>query len=103
MVDLTFLRATPGLIQAWAHLIVAFELAFPFLIWKNLARPLLLGIAVFMWGTLSLISGVAIFSLLMIVANIAFVSPQFLRGMFQKNGTAATEQAANSPPAAATG
>jgi hypothetical protein len=39
----------------------------------------------------------------MIVANIAFVSPQFLRGMFQKNGTAATEQAANSPPAAATG
>jgi hypothetical protein len=102
MIDLTFLRATPGLVQAWAHLIVAFELVFPFLIWKNLARPLLLGVAVFMWGTLALISGAAVFSMLMIVANFAFFSPQFLRGIFQKREKAPAEQAVTSPTATAT-
>ena len=85
LVDFTFLR--PGLdqiplaINAWTHAIVLFELTFGILIWNRLARPLLLGIAVLMWGSLALVTGLVSFCLMMLIANLAFATPEAMRAI----------------------
>jgi hypothetical protein len=71
-VDLTFLRNTPFLINAWTHAIVAFEIAFPILIWNRFARPILLIIAVPLWLSIAAATGHLLFALAMISASIAF-------------------------------
>ena len=83
MVDLTWLREAPYLLQAWTHAIVVFEVLFGVLVWNRTLRPLMLGWAVVHWGLLALISGVAVLSVLMLIANVAFVAPDFLRGLLR--------------------
>jgi hypothetical protein len=73
-VDLTALRASPFTINAWTHAIVAFEFAFPILVWNRLARPLLLVIGTVLWLSLALVSGHLLFALAMIAASAAFWS-----------------------------
>ena len=72
-VDLTFLRGQGFLLEAWTHAIVAFELVFPLLIWKTLLRPLLLLIALVMWASLAMLTGLAGFCLVMLIASAAFL------------------------------
>ena len=79
LVDLTFLHGAPFVINAWTHAIVLFELTFGILIWNRLARPLLLAVAVLMWGSLALLTGLVSYCVMMMVANLAFVSPESLR------------------------
>ena len=87
LIDLTFLgqwQAWP-VFNLWTHAIVAFELLFGILIWNRLARPLLLGVAVIMWTSLALITGLISFCLIMLVANVAFVSSDVLRNVFSSS------------------
>jgi hypothetical protein len=81
LVDLTFLHRSPYLLDAWTHAIILFELSFPLLIWNRLARPLLLVVAVVMWSSLALITGLVAFCAMMLVANLAFVSPEAMRSV----------------------
>jgi hypothetical protein len=67
------------LINFWTHAVVAFELGFSILIWIRLARPLLLGIAVVMWSLMAILTGQIEFSLMMLVANLCYCSPDWLR------------------------
>jgi hypothetical protein len=62
----------------WTHVIVAFELLFPVLIWNRLARPALLAAAVLVYVPLTLVTGLALFFASLLVANLAFVSPAVL-------------------------
>ncbi|WP_425617545.1 hypothetical protein NA78x_001225 [Anatilimnocola sp. NA78] len=71
-VNLTSLRSSPFVINAWTHALLAFEFLFPVLIWNRLARPLLLGIGLVLWLSLALISGHVIFCLSLIVAASIF-------------------------------
>jgi len=75
----TILRDYPYLIAAWTHLIVLAELAFSVFVWNRLLRPLVLAFAVVLWGSLMLISGMAPFYALLIVACISFVDPKILK------------------------
>lgn len=84
LVDLTWLYAYPKTIDAWTHAIVLFELSFGLLIWIPLARPLVLSVAVVMWLSLAMLSGLVAFCLMMLVANLAFVSPQAMRTVVAK-------------------
>jgi hypothetical protein len=79
LVDFTWLHSYPLLVNAWTHAIVAFELAFAILIWNRLARPLLLAIAVPMWLSLALITGLTPFCLMMLIASAAFIPGHVLR------------------------
>jgi len=81
LVDLTFLHNAPLLINAWTHAIVAFELVFAVLIWNRLARPLLIAISLVMWPLLALVTGLVSFCAIMMVANLAFVSPEIVQAM----------------------
>jgi len=78
-IDLTFLREQRFVLEFWTHAIVAFELVFPVLIWKKLLRPLLLGLALVMWILLALLTGMAGFCLVMLVASAAFVPAESWR------------------------
>ena len=84
LVDLTWLYAYPKTIDAWTHAIVLFELSFALLIWIPLARPLMLSIALVMWLSLAMLTGLVPFCLMMLVANLAFVSPQAMQAAVGK-------------------
>jgi len=78
-IDLSWLRNFPRVLNAWTHLIVAYELLFPVLIWNRLARPLMLAIGVFVWLSLGLITGMVPYALAMLVVNRAFIPAEDLR------------------------
>ena len=80
--SLTFLREYPYLVAAWTHLIVLVELLFPIFIWNRLARPLFLALGTMTWLSLMLISGIAPFYALMLVASLSFVDPKRVTGWF---------------------
>lgn len=73
--DFTWLHTAPKLIDFWSHVVVLFELSFPVLIWAPLARPLLLPLAVVIWGSLALLTGDFTFPLAMLIASLSFVPP----------------------------
>jgi hypothetical protein len=79
LVDLTGLHTTPQVLQFWTHVIVFFELCFPMLIWVPLARPLLLAVGAVVWGSIALLTGDVTFSLAMMIASMAFISPAWLQ------------------------
>ena len=68
-----------SLIEAWTHVTLLFELGFPILVWHRLTRPLALFWSIPMWLLLALATGLNTFALTMLAANLAFVSPEFLR------------------------
>jgi len=85
LIDLTGLLAGHSyLVNAWTHSIVLFELVFAVLVWNRLARPLLLALAIPMWLSLALITGLVPFALMMLTANLAFFGPEFLRSCIKQ-------------------
>ena len=84
VVDWTWLAAYPKLIAAWTHFQVAFELAFALLVWNRTARPLLLALSVVVWLLLAPVTGLVTFSLMMLVANLAFFSPSWTRSVLSR-------------------
>jgi hypothetical protein len=102
LVDLTGLShmglAFEYLVNFLTHAIVLYELCFVFLIWNPLARPILLVLGVLMWIGLALIGGSVSFAVIMLVANLAFLTPQTLRNCCGRNTTTLAMQAAASNP-----
>lgn len=82
--DLTGLRQLGDLgeyfLNAWAHLVVGVELALPVLIWSRGARLVLLPLAVLVWGSLVLATGLVLQMLALGTALIAFIPGDELRG-----------------------
>jgi hypothetical protein len=81
MLDLSFLHSHILAINLWTHVVVLFELTFGVLIWNRLARPLLLSAGVFVWISLALLTGLVSFCLLMLIANLCFVPPEYVRAV----------------------
>jgi hypothetical protein len=79
LLDLTFLNEHPFVINVWTHAVVAFALLFGVLIWNRLARPLLLVLAVVICVPLALVTGQLAFFAMLLIANLAFASPAWLR------------------------
>jgi hypothetical protein len=84
VVDLTALGGANWVyvINIWTLAIVLFELCFAVFIWNRLARPLLLALALPMWLGTAVVSGMISFGLIMLVANLAFISPEAMRTCF---------------------
>ena len=66
-VDLSFLRSSELLLNAWTHFIAWTQLTFPFLVWNRFSRPFALAAAALMWLTLLPLIGLGSFSLLMLL------------------------------------
>lgn len=70
--DLSSLRTSTFFLNFWTHVLVAFDFAFPVLIWNRFARPVLLICGIVLWLSIALASGHLLFALTMITASIAF-------------------------------
>lgn len=90
-------------IEAWTHAVVLFELAFPILVWNRYSRPFALLLSVPMWVLLALATGLNTFAAIMLVANLAFVSPTVLRILARQADPMAGAANAASPRAVASG
>jgi hypothetical protein len=97
LVDLTFLADHIYLINAWTLAIVVFEFCFAFLVWNRLARPLLLGLAVPIWIGTALLTGMTSWAVMMLIANLAFLSPATLRARLTRQSS--DDVSSHSPPA----
>lgn len=84
LVNLDGLRGRTIVVNAWTHAIVAFELAFPLLVWVRLLRPLMLALSAVMWAALAVLTGLVSFALMMFIAGLAFVPPEVVRGWLDR-------------------
>lgn len=76
-------------LNLWTLSILAFEFCFAIFVWNRLARPLMLGLSLFMWIGIALVTGMVSFAVIMFVAGLAFISPSTFRGMLDRRTTAA--------------
>lgn len=76
--DITWLVHYPWLIALLSHVTVFWETFFCFLVWPRATRPVVLGLAVCVHGGIALFLGMITFGMVMIVANTAFLPPQWV-------------------------
>lgn len=74
--DVTWLARFPWLIALLTHVTVFWETFYWALVWNRLTRPVALVMAVCVHGGIVLCLGMPTFGLAMIIANLAFISPE---------------------------
>jgi hypothetical protein len=80
--DMTWLIDHQWLVNMLTHTTVFFELTYSALIWPRLTRPWMLILAVFVHGGIVVALGMPTFGLVMLIGNLAFVSPKTVRKVF---------------------
>jgi hypothetical protein len=78
-VDLTFLAHWPLLINLITLVTLGWEVSYAFLVWPRLTRPVWLAMAVAVHLGIGICMGMLTFGLIMVVGNIAFVEPEWIR------------------------
>lgn len=73
--NIAWLGRSPLVIAVLTHATIFWETFYAALVWPRLTRPLVLAMAVFVHGGIALALGMPTFGFMMIVANLAFVSP----------------------------
>jgi len=76
--NLTWLVKQPWLIALLTHVTLFWETFYPVLIWPRFTRPIFLAMAIAVHGGIALALGMKTFGLAMIIANLAFVSPELV-------------------------
>ncbi len=79
--DMTWIWPYRKCINALSQLTVIWELTYPVLIWPRLTRPLVLALAIPLHLGIACCMGMMTFGLVMLIANLAFVSPLLVRTM----------------------
>ena len=80
--DMTWLADSPYLLNFMTHLTVFWELTYCALVWPRLTRPWVLLMAVFVHGGIIFFLGMPTFGLVMLIGNLAFISPKTIRKVF---------------------
>lgn len=81
IVDLTFLRDYPQMLNLWSHLVILGLLGYSVLIWNRWLRPLVLVGSTLMWISLGVASANPGLAWVMIVANLVFIPSEFWRSL----------------------
>jgi hypothetical protein len=84
--DMTWLAGWPNLVALLTHVTVFWELFYCVLIWHQAWRPVMLGLAVLVHGGIALALGMPTFGLIMLVGNMAFLTPQEVRAVIRSGG-----------------
>jgi hypothetical protein len=82
--DLTWLASWPVLINLLTHVTVLWELSYCALVWPRLTRPLVIAMAVPIHMGIAIALGMTTFGLVMLIGNLAFVSPTLVRRIFDR-------------------
>ena len=77
--DMTWVAAWPLLINLTTHLTLVWELTYPVLIWPRWTRPIVLFFAIPVHLGIAFTMGMVTFGVIMLVGNLAFVSPKLTR------------------------
>jgi hypothetical protein len=77
-IDMTWMAGWPRLFSALSHVTLFWEVFYCALVWPRLTRPLVLLMAVAVHGGIGLFLGMKTFGIMMIVANMIFIEPQWL-------------------------
>ncbi len=88
--DLTWLGHSRMTIATLTAATIFWETFYCALVWPKLTRPLTLAMAVFVHGGIALALGMVTFGSIMIVANFAFIDPNWLRGLVARPPQART-------------
>jgi hypothetical protein len=80
--DLTWMVRHPLLLNFMTHATVFWELSYCALVWPALTRPWVLLMAVLVHGGIIIALGMPTFGLVMLIGNLAFVSPKMVRRVF---------------------
>ena len=82
--DMLWLAHHPWLVNLMTHVTVAWEISYIALIWGRLTRPLVLLVAVPVHLGICCCLGMVTFGSIMLIANLAFVSPVLIRVIFDR-------------------
>ena len=93
--DVTWLANYPVLMDAMTHVALFWEVFYIALVWPRWTRPIALGMAVMVHGGIALFLGMKTFGLAMLIANLAFVSPEFVRSILSRRSAPTPEQIAS--------
>jgi hypothetical protein len=77
--DMTWLAAYPLLVNIITQTILVWEITYIALVWPRLTRPLVLALAVPLHLGIAVCMGMITFGLIMLVGNMAFISPALVR------------------------
>lgn len=82
-IDLTWLGHFPVVLAIVTHMTIFWETFYCALVWPRVTRPWVLGMAVAVHAGIAMFLGMPTFGSMMIVANLAFIRPEFTRHIFQ--------------------
>ena len=84
--DMTWLAHSLVLVNLFTHVALFWEVSYAALIWSKHTRPIMLALAVPMHLGIAICMGMTTFGLVMLIANLAFVSPQLIRSICKRIG-----------------
>lgn len=77
--DMTWLAPFPLLISLLTQISLAWEISYCVLVWPRLTRPLVIALAIPLHLGIAIAMGMITFGLVMLIANMAFISPWIIR------------------------
>ncbi len=93
-VDLTWIGRYPIVGAILTHVTVFWETFYCALVWQRWSRLIILGLAVAVHGGIALFLGMITFGLMMIVANLAFVEPEWIDRLLKRYRNRSNTQSA---------
>ncbi|REK15819.1 MAG: HTTM domain-containing protein [Planctomycetota bacterium] len=100
--DMTWMANHPYLINVMTHVTVFWEIFYCALIWPRLSRPVMLVLAVPLHMGIAICLGMITFGLAMLIGNLAFLSPAFVRAVLVRKPAAEQGRAGGARPSAST-
>ena len=94
--DLTWLATWPLTVNLLTHVTVLWELSYCVLIWPRLTRPVVLLLGICVHSGIALALGMKTFGLVMLIANVSFITPTFIRALVEIRGSQALPNIATS-------
>ncbi len=82
--DLTGLASHMGIVNIITYTTLFWEVSYPFLIWPRLTRPLWILMAFLVHLGIGITMGMMTFGIVMVIGNLAFVTPQFVHGFVHR-------------------
>ncbi len=80
-IDMTWLGRWPLVINAITQITLLWEISYPVFIWPRLTRPIVLALAIPIHLGIAVCMGMITFGTIMLVANLAFVSPDIVKSV----------------------
>jgi Vitamin K-dependent gamma-carboxylase len=83
--DLTGLASHMAIVNIITYTTLFWEVSYPFLIWPRLTRPIWIAMALLVHFGIGFAMGMMTFGLVMVIGNLAFVTPRFIHGLTDRS------------------